>query len=81
MTPRPNVVFILTDDHAAHSIGCYGSVVNETLNAAMWREQARLGDAPHPSQPVPAGCEDVPVAGQPELDRRSWLDPGPMGVA
>ncbi|GAA4045545.1 sulfatase family protein [Agromyces indicus] len=28
--PRPNIVLILTDDHAAHSIGAYGSVVNET---------------------------------------------------
>lgn len=27
---RPNVVFILTDDHAAHAIGAYGSVVNRT---------------------------------------------------
>ncbi len=27
---RPNIVMILTDDHAAHSIGCYGSVVNRT---------------------------------------------------
>lgn len=27
---RPNVVIILTDDHAAHAIGAYGSVVNRT---------------------------------------------------
>ena len=27
---RPNVVMILTDDHASHSVGVYGSVVNET---------------------------------------------------
>ncbi|MFD8531114.1 sulfatase [Streptosporangium canum] len=27
---RPNIVMILTDDHAAHSIGAYGSVVNQT---------------------------------------------------
>ncbi|WP_194420543.1 sulfatase family protein [Microbacterium abyssi] len=27
---RPNVVLILTDDHAAHAIGAYGSVVNTT---------------------------------------------------
>ncbi|MDN5852667.1 MAG: sulfatase-like hydrolase/transferase, partial [Actinomycetia bacterium] len=27
---RPNIVFILTDDHAAHSISAYGSVVNTT---------------------------------------------------
>lgn len=27
---RPNIVFVLTDDHAANAIGCYGSVINET---------------------------------------------------
>ncbi|MHB1171230.1 MAG: sulfatase family protein [Lacisediminihabitans sp.] len=27
---RPNIVLILTDDHASHAIGAYGSVVNET---------------------------------------------------
>jgi arylsulfatase A-like enzyme len=27
---RPNFVLMLTDDHAAHAIGAYGSVVNET---------------------------------------------------
>lgn len=27
---RPNIVFVLTDDHAANAIGCYGSVVNTT---------------------------------------------------
>src|SRR5271170_1014174 len=29
---RPNVVFIFTDDHAAHSIGAYGSKINKTPN-------------------------------------------------
>ncbi len=52
--------------------------VRDALKAAMWREQARLGDAPHPSQAVPQGCEDVPVAPMPELPRVPWLDPGPM---
>jgi arylsulfatase A-like enzyme len=27
---RPNIVMILTDDHAAHSVSAYGSVVNRT---------------------------------------------------
>ncbi|MDQ4213379.1 sulfatase [Microbacterium capsulatum] len=27
---RPNIVFVLTDDHASNAIGCYGSVVNTT---------------------------------------------------
>ncbi len=28
--PRPNVVFVMADDHAAHAISAYGSRVNET---------------------------------------------------
>ena len=27
---RPNIVFIMADDHAAHAIGAYGSAINET---------------------------------------------------
>lgn len=52
--------------------------IREDLKAQMWREQARLGDAPHPSQPVPAGCEDVEVAAMPKLPRYPWLNPGAM---
>ena len=29
---RPNIIFIMTDDHAAHAIGAYGSKVNKTPN-------------------------------------------------
>jgi len=29
---RPNILFIMSDDHAAHAIGAYGSVINETPN-------------------------------------------------
>jgi arylsulfatase A-like enzyme len=50
--------------------------IREELKAAMWREQSRLGDAPHRSQPVPEGCEDVPVAELPQLPRYRWLDLG-----
>jgi arylsulfatase A-like enzyme len=28
--PRPNIVFVMTDDHAAHAISAYASRVNET---------------------------------------------------
>jgi arylsulfatase A-like enzyme len=27
---RPNIIFIMTDDHAAHALSCYGSKVNTT---------------------------------------------------
>ncbi len=29
---RPNVVFIMSDDHAAHALSCYGSRINKTPN-------------------------------------------------
>ncbi len=29
---RPNILFIMTDDHAAHAISAYGSTVNKTPN-------------------------------------------------
>jgi arylsulfatase A-like enzyme len=27
---RPNIIFIMSDDHAAHAISCYGSKINQT---------------------------------------------------
>src|SRR6058998_3352784 len=30
--PRPNILYIMADDHAAHAMSCYGSKINETLN-------------------------------------------------
>ena len=32
MTSPPNIVFIMSDDHAAHAISAYGSRINETPN-------------------------------------------------
>src|SRR5215510_8239509 len=40
---RPNIIFIMTDDHAAHAIGAYGSRVNSTPNLdRLAREGALL---------------------------------------
>ncbi len=40
---RPNIVFIMSDDHAAHAIGAYGSRVNATPNIdRLAREGMRL---------------------------------------
>ena len=27
---KPNIVFIMSDDHAAHALSCYGSRINQT---------------------------------------------------
>jgi arylsulfatase A-like enzyme len=32
VTGRPNLVFVMSDDHAAHAISAYGSRINETPN-------------------------------------------------
>ena len=32
MPNRPNILFIMSDDHAAHAISAYGSVINQTPN-------------------------------------------------
>jgi arylsulfatase A-like enzyme len=29
---QPNILFIMSDDHAAHAISCYGSLINRTPN-------------------------------------------------
>ena len=29
---QPNILFIMTDDHASHAMSCYGSVINKTVN-------------------------------------------------
>ncbi|MEO0493113.1 MAG: sulfatase [Actinomycetota bacterium] len=52
--------------------------IRSELTAAMWREQARLGDAPHPAQPVPPGCEDVEIAEFRRPPTYPWLNMGGM---
>ena len=40
---RPNIIFILSDDHAAHAMSCYGSRINQTPNMdRMAREGMRF---------------------------------------
>lgn len=40
---RPNIVFIMTDDHAAQAISCYGSKINQTPNMdRMAKEGMRM---------------------------------------
>jgi arylsulfatase A-like enzyme len=41
---RPNIVFIMSDDHAAHAIGAYGSVINKTPNIDRIAEEGMRFD-------------------------------------
>ena len=39
---RPNIVFIFSDDHAAHAISAYGSGINRTPNIDRIAQQGLL---------------------------------------
>jgi len=39
---RPNVIFIFTDDHASHALGCYGSKINQTPNLDRIAQEGML---------------------------------------
>jgi arylsulfatase A-like enzyme len=43
LSQRPNIIFIMSDDHAAHAISAYGSAINETPHIdRVAREGVRL---------------------------------------
>ena len=42
VTQRPNIVFIMSDDHAAHAISAYGSRVNHTPNIDRLAKEGML---------------------------------------
>jgi arylsulfatase A-like enzyme len=39
---RPNIIFIMSDDHAAHALSCYGSKINETPNLDRLAKEGML---------------------------------------
>ena len=44
--PPPNILLVFTDDHAAHAVSAYGSVINETPNIdRLAREGALFSNA------------------------------------
>ena len=40
--PGPNILFVFTDDHAAHAIGAYGSKINKTPHLDRLAKQGML---------------------------------------
>jgi len=39
---RPNIIFIMADDHASHALSCYGSRINKTPNLDRLAEEGML---------------------------------------
>ncbi len=44
MSSRPNILFIMSDDHAANAIGAYGSKINQTPNIDRLAEEGMRFD-------------------------------------
>ena len=44
MTEKPNIVFIMADDHASKAIGCYGAGINNTPNLDRLAEEGMRFD-------------------------------------
>jgi arylsulfatase A-like enzyme len=42
MSSQPNILFIMTDDHASHAMSCYGSRINETPNMDRIADEGML---------------------------------------
>lgn len=44
MTTQPNILFFMSDDHAAHAMSCYGSKINQTPNIDRIAEEGMRFD-------------------------------------
>ena len=49
---KPNILFIMADDHAAHAIGAYGSAINSTRNIDRLAAEGMLFDNCHVSNSI-----------------------------
>ena len=49
---RPNILFIMTDDHAAHAISCYGSRINRTPNIDRLAAEGVRMDRVYATNPI-----------------------------
>ncbi len=61
---RPNIIFIMSDDHASHALGCYGSRINKTPNLdRIAREGMRFTNA-FCTNSICAPCRAVIMTGK-----------------
>ena len=61
---RPNIIFIMTDDHASHALSCYGSKINQTPNLdRIAREGMRFSNS-FCTNSICAPCRAVILTGK-----------------
>jgi len=61
---RPNIIFIMTDDHASHSMSCYGSKINKTPNLDRIAKEGMLFKNSFCTNSICAPCRAVILTGK-----------------
>ena len=61
---RPNIIFIMTDDHASHAMSCYGSKINKTPNLDRIAQGGIRFDNAFCTNSICAPCRAVILTGK-----------------
>ena len=61
---RPNIIFIMTDDHASHAMSCYGSRINKTPNLDRIAKEGMLFNNSFCTNSICAPCRAVILTGK-----------------
>src|SRR5690606_33647335 len=61
---RPNILLIFTDDHAAHSMSCYGSKINQTPNLDRIAQEGMRFDKCYVTNSLCGPCRAVILTGK-----------------
>ena len=61
---RPNILFIMTDDHASHAMSCYGSKINKTPNMDRIANEGVRFDNAFCTNSICAPCRAVILTGK-----------------
>jgi arylsulfatase A-like enzyme len=61
---KPNIIFIMTDDHASHALSCYGSKINKTPNLDRIAQGGMRFDNAFCTNSICAPCRAVILTGK-----------------
>jgi len=61
---RPNIIFIMSDDHASHALSCYGSKINKTPNLDRIAEDGMRFTNSFCTNSICAPCRAVILTGK-----------------
>jgi len=61
---RPNIIYIMSDDHAAHAISCYGSKINQTPNLDRLADEGMRFDNCFCTNSLCGPCRAVVLTGK-----------------